>query len=273
MIPGATSSSYTLSNADNSAEGEYAVAVTWPNGAILSSFATLTVNPTAQAITFPQPPNRILDDGCFVLDASASSDLPVTFQLLSGPATLSGDTLCPTGLGTVTVRALQAGNANYSAAANKIRSFDVLGDNLNAWRARRFTAAELGNPLVSGPLADFDGDGVKTLLEFALNLDPKLSDHTTMIANTGTRGLPLIRSENISGQQKLTAEYVRRRTAGQPGITYRMEFSGDLGNANSWTESNSEVVTQIDATWERVKVTDAQPALGTRYGRLKVTMP
>ena len=170
------------------------------------------------------------------------------------------------------MRARQVGNAYY-AAAFKDRSFTVLGDNLGAWSTRHFTAAELGNPLISGPLADFDRDGLNTLLEFALNLDPKTGDPTTMTAVIGTRGLPLIRSEKVSGQPKLTAEYVRRRAAGQPGITYRMEFSDDLGNANSWTESSAEVVTQIDPTWERVKVTDSQPALGTRYGRLKVTMP
>ncbi len=273
LIPGATSSSYTRANADNTARGEYAVAVTWPEGTILSNFATLTVSPTAQAITFPQPPNRILDDGSFVLDASASSDLPVTFQLLSGPATLTGNTLTPTGLGTVTVRALQAGNTNYSAAANKIRSFDVLGDNLNAWRTRRFTAAELGNPLISGPLADFDGDGVNTLLEFSLNLDPKLGDRVTMTAVTGTRGLPLIRSENISGQQKLTAEYVRRRAVGQPGITYRIEFTSSLSAAGSWSDGGAGAAIAIDETWERVKVTDSQPVAVGRFGRLVVTQP
>ncbi len=273
LIPGATSSSYTLSNADNSDEGEYAVAVTWPNGVILSSFATLTVNPTAQVITFPQPPNRILDDGSFILDAPASSGLAVAFQILSGPATIAGATLTPTGLGTVTVRASQPGSGNYSAAANKIQSFDVLGDNLNAWRTRRFTAAELGNPLISGSLADFDGDGVNTLLEFSLNLDPKLGDRITMTAVTGTRGLPLIRSENVSGQQRLTAEFVRRRAAGSPGIAYSVEFNSVLTNPNGWTTGSTEVVTPIDTTWERVKVTDPQPASTTRYGRLKVTMP
>jgi hypothetical protein len=42
--------------------------------------------------------------------------LAVTFSVLSGPATVSGNILTITGAGTVVVAANQVGNANYSAA-------------------------------------------------------------------------------------------------------------------------------------------------------------
>ena len=58
----------------------------------------------------------------------------------------------------------------------------------------------------------------------------RFSRHTS-----GTRGLPLNGSENISGQQKLTAEYVRRRAVGQPGTTYRIEFTSSLCDAVAWS--------------------------------------
>ena len=178
----------------------------------------------------------------------------------------------PTNFGTVTISARQTGDLYYTAAAPVVSSFEVTRDNLNTWRIRYFTPGELNNPLLSGPLADFDGDGVNNLFEFALNRDPKLSDRTTMIAGTGTAGLPLIRAEDVSGQQRLTAEYVRRQATGRPGITYHVEFTSGLTNP-AWLESGTEVVTQIDDTWERVKVTDQQPAFPNRYSRLKVTMP
>src|SRR5208282_3417771 len=51
------------------------------------------------------------------LTATASSGLPVTFSIVSGPGTVSGSTLTITGVGTVVVAANQAGNADYTAAA------------------------------------------------------------------------------------------------------------------------------------------------------------
>lgn len=62
-----------------------------------------------------------------VLQATASSGLPVTFTVMSGPATVSGQVLTLTGLpGTVTVRASQQGNADWQAASPVVRSFEVL---------------------------------------------------------------------------------------------------------------------------------------------------
>jgi YD repeat-containing protein len=59
------------------------------------------------------------------LTATASSGLPVTFSVLSGPATVSGSTLTITGAGTVVVAANQAGNSNYAAAAQVTQTITV----------------------------------------------------------------------------------------------------------------------------------------------------
>jgi hypothetical protein len=48
--------------------------------------------------------------------ATASSGLPVTFSVVSGPASISGNTLTITGVGTVEVAADQTGAADYAAA-------------------------------------------------------------------------------------------------------------------------------------------------------------
>ncbi|MEK7253165.1 MAG: hypothetical protein AAB316_00340, partial [Bacteroidota bacterium] len=79
-----------------------------------------------QTITFNALANKVTTDPPFNLSATASSSLPVTFTLVSGPATLSGNTVTLTGsTGTVTIRASQAGNASYNPAPDVTRSFGV----------------------------------------------------------------------------------------------------------------------------------------------------
>jgi hypothetical protein len=86
---------------------------------------SFTVGKAGQSLTFNQPPNRTFGEPPFALSATASSGLPVSFRLVSGPATLSGSTVTLTGTGTVTVEALQPGNDCFSAAWPLQRSFTV----------------------------------------------------------------------------------------------------------------------------------------------------
>ncbi|GAB3903928.1 hypothetical protein GCM10028803_33140 [Larkinella knui] len=81
---------------------------------------------TAQTITFNALPDRYADDGSFTLSATASSKLAVSFEIVSGSATLSGNRLTPTKPGVVTVRATQAGNNEFAAATPVERKFNVL---------------------------------------------------------------------------------------------------------------------------------------------------
>src|SRR5215831_15103473 len=78
-----------------------------------------------QTITFNSIPNKSYGDAPFSLSATASSGLAVSFSIVSGPATISGSTVSITGVGTVTVRASQAGDGSYNAAANVDQSFTV----------------------------------------------------------------------------------------------------------------------------------------------------
>jgi hypothetical protein len=78
---------------------------------------TLTVNQAAQTITFAPLSPVSFGAGPIALSASGGpSGNPVTFTVVSGPGTISGNTLTVTGAGSVVVRANQAGNANYAAA-------------------------------------------------------------------------------------------------------------------------------------------------------------
>ena len=85
-----------------------------------------TPTQASQTITFDALADRDSASGSFALNASASSGLPVTFSVVSGPATISGNTVTLTGgAGVVTIKASQSGDNNYLAAADVTRTFTV----------------------------------------------------------------------------------------------------------------------------------------------------
>lgn len=94
----------------------------------LDAVAVLNERPLsgiAQSIAFAPLGNQVLSQGSVALQATATSGLPVEFEVLSGPATLFGDTLSFGGLGQVVVRALQSGDVSFAPASSVTRSFYV----------------------------------------------------------------------------------------------------------------------------------------------------
>lgn len=80
-----------------------------------------------QAISFPEVPHKLITDAPFELEAIASSGLPVSYELISGPATLVGNVVTLMGTtGEVIIKASQAGDGVYDAAEDVITSFLVL---------------------------------------------------------------------------------------------------------------------------------------------------
>jgi sugar lactone lactonase YvrE len=87
---------------------------------------SIVVNPGSQTITFTAPATPIAYTSTpITLVATSSSALPVTFSVLSGPATVSGSALTITGIGTIVVAADSAATANYTAAAEVTQSIVV----------------------------------------------------------------------------------------------------------------------------------------------------
>ena len=108
------------------AAGVYAVAGTVcdPNWQGATTGA-LVVAKAAQTIDFPALADQWTTN-VVALSATASSGLPVSFAVVSGPATISDGTgLAFLGSGVVSVAAAQIGNANWAAAPEEIRSFAV----------------------------------------------------------------------------------------------------------------------------------------------------
>jgi protocatechuate 3,4-dioxygenase beta subunit len=77
--------------------------------------------------TFTSIANKTYGDAAFAVTApTASSGLPVTMSVKSGPATISGNIVTLTGAGEVVLAANQAGNADYAAAAEVTIGFTVV---------------------------------------------------------------------------------------------------------------------------------------------------
>ena len=90
-----------------------------------SASGTLTIAKATQTIAFPNPGAKTFGDASFALNATATSALPVSYAVVGGPATVTGNVVTITGAGTVAVRASQAGDNNYVAAPDVEVSFTV----------------------------------------------------------------------------------------------------------------------------------------------------
>ncbi len=128
---------------------------------------TIVVTKAEQVITFGSLTAQLIGDAPFPLFATSSSGLPVSFSLVSGQATLSGNILTLTGVAPITVRAIQPGDGDYNAAAAVDRTFTVsallLADgNLDGTVGFADLVAVAQNYGTSGKTwiqGDFDGDG------------------------------------------------------------------------------------------------------------------
>jgi acetyl esterase/lipase len=78
-----------------------------------------------QVINFEPIADKILTESGFNLNVSASSNLPVSLEIISGNATLNGKQVNLGGLGFVTIRASQSGNNTFEPAASVERTFYV----------------------------------------------------------------------------------------------------------------------------------------------------
>lgn len=128
-LSGQTGSSLAVLNVSANDVATYDVVVTNPSGSVTSDTANLVINLDAQTIRFLPLPNRafpVFDaTTTLTLKAVATSLLPVTFSVVSGPANVTGNILTLTGPGTVVVRASQAGQTSSYGPATQDREFTV----------------------------------------------------------------------------------------------------------------------------------------------------
>lgn len=86
----------------------------------------LTGAKEVQEIDFPQIPEKDISESPYTLQATASSGLPVSYYVISGPATLSGgNVLTFTDVGEVLIRATQEGDDAYYPAYPLEQTFTI----------------------------------------------------------------------------------------------------------------------------------------------------
>lgn len=121
LISGANNSSYYAS-----AAGSYKVRYyNLCNDGPASNTISFTAASLPQTITFPAIPNKTYGDPDFIIPATASSGLPVSFSITSGPGTIPGNTYHITTTGVATIRATQPGDNIYDTAAPVNRTFTI----------------------------------------------------------------------------------------------------------------------------------------------------
>ncbi len=93
-------------------------------GCPANNLVALLYDRISQTITFPHIGDQY-SPGTVNLNATSSAGLPVTYTLISGPATLSGSQLQLNATGTVVVAASQPGDANTIPATSVTNTFSV----------------------------------------------------------------------------------------------------------------------------------------------------
>ena len=122
-----------------------------------------------QTITFDEISDKTEIDGVFELKATASSGLPIQYEVLSGPVTLNGNTLEINGIGPVRIKAKQAGNDEYSEAPDVMQRFFVMPSGINVVLNKPVVASSQSPGF--GPEKMVDGDKSSENSRWASNPD------------------------------------------------------------------------------------------------------
>ena len=97
-----------------------------PSGSPSLPSATPTPNPLmSQSITMPTVSSRTYTPTSFLVKPTATSGLPVSLSVLSGPASVFGNFVTLNGVGNVVLAANQSGNWQYASAPQTTTSFLV----------------------------------------------------------------------------------------------------------------------------------------------------
>jgi len=101
----------------------YATATTSGDGYIniTAPYLTQTISPFGTILN-----QKLNVQSLVITPPESSSGLPVYLSLISGPASIVGNTVSFNGIGTVVISADQLGNRNYLAAQPVITSFDII---------------------------------------------------------------------------------------------------------------------------------------------------
>ena len=147
---------------------------------------TLTVNKASQTISFADLPSKKIGDAPFSLTATSSSGLQVTYASSNtGVATINGSTVTIAGAGTTSITASQAGNDNYNAAPDVVKTLNVTNTGVGTLSAQDVILAP--NPVTDELNITINAIDTKTTVEiYSMNgvqlYSRKVTDKLTSIS-------------------------------------------------------------------------------------------
>ena len=157
-----------------------------------------------QTISFSKISEKVYGD-VFTLDATASSNLEVSYSVLSGPATISNGEVTITGVGQVSINANQAGNSTYNEATEVTQSFTVYKATLTVtaddqtkiygtqnstlnFEYDGFVNGEEASVIDTPPTATTNATEVSTVGDYDITLSGGIDNHYTFNYVSGTHG-------------------------------------------------------------------------------------
>ncbi len=225
-ISGATSTSFTTPNLASTTS--YWVRVSNALGSANSAAATVTVR-TVPSITTQPLPITIDSGNTGNLSVMASGTSP-TFQWYLGTSSDITNPILGATSGSFTTPPLAVSTSYWVRATNPAGTADsntatvTVNDPFVTWRNNQFSAQDIADPLVSGPTADPDGDGITNAAEYIFGSVPLVAEPSPS---------PVV---SVSGNQ--TSLSFTAKAASGPGYSgltrhYAIETTDTLDSA-SW---------------------------------------
>jgi uncharacterized protein GlcG (DUF336 family) len=289
-LSGVTTTTLTITEAQEVDEGSYSVVVSvqgYPEVKTSSNGALLKVDPPtppAPQIT-QQPVAQTVTEGQNVQFSVVATGANLVYQWArDGEVLLNGGRLSGTATATLTINGvLEADEGSYSVV--------VLVQGYPEVKTGSDGALLLVNPLTyyqawsaangvtgsdSGPDEDFDHDGIKNLLELGFGTNPTAASAGVITLNGAAitqRGSHTMWLQNIANGVDRRALFGRRKDYLAAGLTYTVQFSGDLVG---WTDSVAiPAVVAGDTEFDAVTVPYPLFVNGrkARFFRVTVSLP
>ena len=168
----------------------------------VAATATAYFNVTEQipTLTFPAVPDQTFGSGPITLNASSNSPAPITYFLGYGSATISGNKVTPTRIGTLTIAARQVAVGNFAAATTQITFNVAPGPATLAFAA--IPAKVFGT---SAPFAVSATSASSGVVSYSVVSGPAtISGHTVSLTGSGT--------VTLAANQPATGNYLAAAT-------------------------------------------------------------
>jgi Regulator of chromosome condensation (RCC1) repeat len=182
-----------------------------------------------QTITFPPIANQPSTTNTIPLLATASSGLPVSYTNLTGPVSLVGsNALKLSGIGTISVTAVQSGDSNYAAAASVTNRFTVTTGSQTITFQLPTNSISVTNKTFSVTAISSSGLPV-TITSSATNVVSVGSNNTLILRQVGITALTASQPGNARWQPAVTtAPQYLTVTAGANTITPFGNFATNI---------------------------------------------